>query len=99
VEDVNAGIIDESVEPPESAERLSNRRFGITPGGYIHLDEERAGALLLKPFRHSGAGLGVFLGDNDGGAFAREAPGDRCAYAPASAGHQGDLVLQPSCHQ
>ncbi len=93
---IDAGVVDEHVEPPELAGDLRDHRLGARRPRHVGLDERGAPAgsadLLEKLF---GRGAIVEVVHTDIGAFPGKRQSDRAPDSLLGAGHQGHLSTEP----
>ena len=90
---VDAGVLDDDVEPAESRERQGDGRFGVGHFRDVGADEGHA---EFVGSRLSGSSLAV--GEHQAGAFLLEPQRNALADAARGADDQGDLAFQPSGH-
>src|SRR5581483_1887232 len=89
-----AGVVDEHVEAPEGAHRLSHHVLGIRGLGDVHLDGDGLRAQLAALLAHGLGGCPALVGDRHPRALAREQKAGGAAYPRAAAGDDADLVLE-----
>jgi len=102
--DLDAGVVDQHVQPAELGGRLPHQADGVVLLGDVPADEHVADAVLPKL---ADAGVDLLLGvggllrvaqvvDGDVGAVGGEPHGDRLADAGAAAGDEHVLALESS---
>ena len=85
MEDIGAGVIDQRGRRAELGHRLGDGALDVLGAGDVGRDEMRPAAILDDRSRRRSTGLGVLLGDGDGGTLGREAAGNGLADPPPGA--------------